>query len=131
MQVKSSAYLASMKPLYRKLLDACLAEYGYASVLAADVEAKDYSVSRAGISVSENNRFGRRGFVVRVYQGEGYAEYSGNELSEEKISGILAELKRSISKAAEKGGTQRLASVSGRVPREMDTPITKNRWKVW
>lgn len=101
MQVKSSAYLASMKPLYRKLLDACLAEYGYASVLAADVEAKDYSVSRAGISVSENNRFGRRGFVVRVYQGEGYAEYSGNELSEEKIAGILAELKRSISKAAE------------------------------
>ena len=66
MQVKSSAYLASLKPLCRKLLDACLGEYAYASVLAADVDAKDYSVSRAGITLSENNRFGKRGFVVRV-----------------------------------------------------------------
>ena len=101
MQVKSSAYLASLKPLCRKLLDACLGEYAYASVLAADVDAKDYSVSRAGITLSENNRFGKRGFVVRVYAGEGYAEYSGNELSEEKIPEILAELSRSIRKAAE------------------------------
>ena len=101
MQVNSSAYLASMKPLYQKLLDACLAKYSYASVLAADVDAKDYSVSRAGISLSENNRFGKRGFVVRVYQGEGYAEYSANELSPEKIPEVLAELERSISKAAE------------------------------
>ena len=67
----------------------------------ADVDAKDYSVSRAGITLSENNRFGKRGFVVRVYAGEGYAEYSGNELSEEKIPEILAELSRSIRKAAE------------------------------
>ena len=101
MQVDSSAYLASMKPLYRQLLDACLAQYSYASVLAADVDAKDYSVSRAGISLSENNRFGKRGFVVRVYAGEGYAEYSGNELSEEKIPDVLTELARSIRKAAE------------------------------
>ena len=101
MQVKPSAYLASMKPLYRQLLDACLAQYSYASVLAADVDAKDYSVSRAGISLSENNRFGKRGYVVRVYAGEGYAEYSGNELSEEKIPEVLAELSRSIRKAAE------------------------------
>ena len=101
MQVNSSAYLASQKSLYKKLLDACLARYSYASVLAADVDAKDYSVSRAGINLAENNRFGKRGFVVRVYEGEGYAEYSGNELSEEKIPDVLAELERSIRKAAE------------------------------
>ena len=101
MQVNSSAYLASQKSLYKKLLDACLARYSYASVLAADVDAKDYSVSRAGINLSENNRFGKRGFVVRVYEGEGYAEYSGNELSEDKISEVLAELERSIRKSAE------------------------------
>ena len=101
MQVNSSVYLAAMKPLYQKLLNACLAKYSYASVLAADVDARDYSVSRAGISVSENNRFGKRGFVVRVYTGEGYAEYSGNELSEEKIPEVLDELDRSISRAAE------------------------------
>ena len=101
MQVNSSAYLASQKPLYQALLDACLEKYSYASVLAADVDAKDYSVSRAGINLSENNRFGKRGFVVRVYEGEGYAEYSGNELSEDKISEVLAELERSIRKSAE------------------------------
>ncbi len=88
-----------MKPLYRSLLDTLLKKYRYASVLAADVDAKDYSVSRAGISVSENVRFGKRGFVVRVYTGEGYAEYSGNELSEKKFPEILAELERSISEA--------------------------------
>ena len=99
MQVKSSAYLASQKPLYQKLLSALLGQYSYASVLAADVDAKDYSVSRSGINIAENNRFGKRGFVVRVYAGEGYAEYSGNELSEEKIPGVLAELSRSITKA--------------------------------
>ncbi len=100
MQVRSSAYLASMKPLYQKLLKALLDKYSYASILAADVDARDYSVSRSGISVSENNRFGKRGYVVRVYEGKGYAEYSGNELSEEKISEILTELERSISEAA-------------------------------
>ena len=99
MQVRPSAYLASMKPLYRRLLDALCSRYSYASVLAADVDARDYSVSRAGISVSENNRFGKRGYVVRVYTGSGYAEYSGNELSEEKIPEILAALGRSIAGA--------------------------------
>ncbi|MBQ6196737.1 MAG: TldD/PmbA family protein [Lachnospiraceae bacterium] len=101
MQVDSSAYLTSMKPLYRALLDSLLEDYGYASVLAADVDAKDYSVARSGISISENVRFGKRGFVVRVYTGEGYAEYSGNELSREKFPEIKNNLSHNIKKSSE------------------------------
>lgn len=90
MQVSSSTYLTSLRPVLKELLDALLERYEYASILATDVEMKNYNVSRSGIRIAENNMFGRRGFTARVYKEHGYLEYSGNSLSADMIPEILA-----------------------------------------
>ncbi|MBO7363936.1 MAG: TldD/PmbA family protein [Lachnospiraceae bacterium] len=92
MNVLPSAYLTGQKPLFRKLLDALLERYTYASVLAEDADARNYSVSGRGTDISGDTRFGKRGFVVRVYEGSGYAEYSGNLLTEAMIPEILGRI---------------------------------------
>ena len=51
MQVSSSTYLTSLRPVLKELLDALLERYEYASVLATDVEMKNYNVSRSGIRI--------------------------------------------------------------------------------
>jgi len=96
MKVESSSYLSKMKPIYQELLKALLDKYTYASLLAADVECKSYSVSGRGISVSEDNRFGKRAFTVRVFQGKGYAEYSANELEKDDIPSVLKTIEEKL-----------------------------------
>ena len=100
MKVQSSDYLSGLKPVLQKLLQALLRQYDYASVLAADVDAKDYSVSARGMNVSENDHFGKRGFVVRVHAGGGYAEYSANALTEEEIPAVLQCIDQELQNAA-------------------------------
>ncbi len=96
MKVESSLYLTQLRPVLRELLDALLAEYGYASILATDVEAKNYAVSRSGIQIAENVMFGRRGFTARVYKDGGYMEYSGNSLTAADVPGIVEYFGRSL-----------------------------------
>ena len=100
MKVQSSDYLSDLKPVLQKLLQALLRQYDYASVLAADVDAKDYSVSARGMNVSENDHFGKRGFVVRVHAGSGYVEYSANALTEEEIPAVLRCIDQELQNAA-------------------------------
>jgi TldD protein len=91
-----------MRPLLKELLDGLLERYEYASVLAADVEMKSYSVNRSGIRITENNSFGRRGFTARVYKDGGYAEYSANCLKKEDLSAIFEQLDRSLKEIGER-----------------------------
>lgn len=82
MKTEQSLYLASIRPALKETLAALLKTYPYASVLATDVEAKDYALSMRGTNIAENNRFGKRGYVFRIYEGNGYLEYSGTTVSE-------------------------------------------------
>ncbi len=102
MKVESGTYLATMRPLLKELLDGLLERYEYASVLAADVEMKSYSVNRSGIRITENNSFGRRSFTARVYKDGGYAEYSANCLKKEDLSAIFEQLDRSLKEIGER-----------------------------
>ena len=102
MKVETSHYLAEQKSVLKELLGALLERYAYASVLATDVEAKNYSVSRSGIRIAENNIFGKRGFTARVFCGAGYLEYSANVISREDIPQILAYFENSLEKLAGK-----------------------------
>ena len=102
MKVETSHYLAEQKSVLKELLGALLERYAYASVLATDVEAKNYSVSRSGIRIAENNTFGKRGFPARVFCGAGYLEYSANVISREDIPQILAYFENSLEKLAGK-----------------------------
>ena len=103
MKVGSSTYLNRMRPLLEDLLKELLARYEYASVLAADVETKNYSVTRSGIRVEEEGLFGRRGFTARVYRNGGYAEYSANTLSREEIPGILDRFDTTLADLSSRG----------------------------
>ena len=92
MKAPDSAYLKQLKPTLRKLQQALSARYGYASVLAADGREHYYSVSARGISTTEDDEFGRRGFVARVHDGKAYAEYAATELNEVDIPAILEKI---------------------------------------
>lgn len=91
--------LFDMKPVFKKLLDALLLKYDYASILASEVECKNYSVSAHGINVSESNRFGKKAFTVRVHHNGGYSEYSAVTLSENDIPAILATVENLLKKS--------------------------------
>ena len=79
-----------VKPGLQKLIAALRETYPYASVLAVADDARAWRVSRAGVNISAAGTGGGTGFVARVFDGVGCAEYSFNEFSEEKIPGICA-----------------------------------------
>ena len=96
MKVKESSYIKENKPLFVELKDELLKNFEYASVLVQDAEGKLYSVQKTGTTISENDC--ERGFVVKVYDGGCYAEYSDNDISKEKIGKIVSLVKERLVK---------------------------------
>ena len=90
MKVKSSKYLKEIKPLLVHLRDRLLEEYPYVSILASDSVGKQYSVSKDITSISMISWLTGQGFVVKVYDGASYGEYSFNEISEDGIDKIVS-----------------------------------------
>ena len=103
-QVALCPWIKQTRSAAKSLLEALLAKYPYASILLTDSKAKNYSISRSGISVNANTDYGDRGAVVRIYDGKGYAEYATNMLSLERIPEILQTL------------SDRLAPIAGALP---------------
>ncbi|MDE7261387.1 MAG: hypothetical protein K2N78_04910, partial [Oscillospiraceae bacterium] len=102
-----------VKPGLKKLIAALRETYPYASVLAVADDGRSWSISRGGISIGASRMGGGTGFVVRVFDGTGCAEYSFNEFSEEKIPEIRETL---ASRLAEQN-----AALEGFAP--LPTPI--------
>jgi len=96
MRVKESKYIKENRPLFRELVDELLKSFEYASVLVCDSIGKTYSVSKSGINANESDMTTSRGFVVKVYDGGCYAEYSGNTISEEEIGKIVLRVKEEL-----------------------------------
>lgn len=97
--------LTSDKYLTEKKQDIIhLAEYlvndsfNEASVLAVNATGKRYSISRAGMNVSDDSLLCTRGFVIRVTDGEKWAEHSCNSINPEDYSKISSSLKELIKK---------------------------------
>ena len=90
------------KPGLQKLIRALGEEYPYASVLAVADDTRAWRVSRSGINISANGMGGGgTGFVIRVFDGMGCAEYSFNEFSEEKIPAICGLMARRLAEQKE------------------------------
>ena len=87
--------LDAQKPALRKLVAALRERYPYASVLATDEHFRSWRVSRNGITISSEGD-GGYGFVIRVFDETGCAEYSINAFSEEMIPKIAAEMERRL-----------------------------------
>ncbi len=96
MELKDSEYLKKIKPTAKKLLSALLEKYEYASILAVDATGGNYAVSRTGVSIASSELYCNRGFVVRVYDKKGMAEYSFNELDDEHIPKLLSDIEAEI-----------------------------------
>ena len=83
--------LDAVKPALQKLIAALRERFAYASVLATDERYRMWRVSKNGISITSEGD-GGYGFVIRVFDETGCAEYSINTFSEELIPAIVKEM---------------------------------------
>ena len=118
-----------VKPGLQKLIAALGETYPYASVLAVEDDARSWRVSRAGVNISASGNEGGAGFVVRVFDGTGCAEYSFNEFSEEKIPDICAALARRM--AEQNAALEDFAPLPTPIPADEPAVLKKETgWKV-
>lgn len=95
-KTEMSNYLSKNKDKLVQIVNVLSKDYKYVSILGADVVGKRYSVQKSGISISDSD-WTERGFVLRVYNGICYSEFSFNELPEDvevlksKINSIAIE----------------------------------------
>lgn len=76
-------------PALKKLVKELREKYEYASVLAVQDDSRSWRIGRSGINIQSGGRMGGNGYVIRVFDKIGCAEYSLNEFSEEKIPDVL------------------------------------------
>ena len=84
--------LDAQKPALKKLIAALREHYAYASVLATAERYRAWRMSKNGISLSASGLDGGDGYVIRVFDETGCAEYSINAFSEDMIPGIVSEM---------------------------------------
>ena len=82
-------------PAMKKLVSELRKKYAYASVLAVNDDNRSWRVSRSGASIGAQGR-GGSGYVVRVFDDIGCAEYSFNEFSGDMIPEIVNKIGEKI-----------------------------------
>jgi len=85
-----------VKPGLQELIRTLRSVYPYASVLAVADETRRWSVSRSGPAISATGMGGGTGYVVRVFDGVGCAEYSFNEFDRAMIPALCETLARRL-----------------------------------
>lgn len=95
MKVKMSPYLLKEKTTLKKLVEILSSKYKYVSILGCDTMGKNYTVSKSTIAVNDST-WSERGFVLRVYNGINYSEFSFNELPGEKLEEFAAYLSQQL-----------------------------------
>lgn len=93
--------LDSKLPALRTLIKELRKQYDYASVLAVSDNSRSWRVARSGVNIRSAALGGGNGYVVRVFDKTGCAEYSFNEFSEKKIPAILDAMKERLSAQTE------------------------------
>ena len=86
-----SEFLKSKKKLMKKLV-AQFEEFDYVSILASDINGKIYSVSTRQTAVNESSY--ERGFVIKLYKGRLYREYSFDHLTEENFEEVVQNIRK-------------------------------------
>jgi len=95
MKVEMSKYLSNQKPLLAELIDILSNDFKYASVLAVDSKGTSYGVGRTGCQIGDS-MLTERGYVVRVFNGVNYSEYSFNDLNEVILPEIVSSIKKVV-----------------------------------
>jgi TldD protein len=84
MKVKFSKFLDEKAFIIEKIVSTLSRIYGYASILGSDTYGKRYLVTDTGINISDSN-WNERGFVLRIFNGLNYSEFSFNEMEEPSV----------------------------------------------
>ena len=92
--------LDQIKPALKDLVKELRKKYAYASVLAVEDDNRGWRISRTGTRINSQGFGGGSGYVVRVFDNIGCAEYSFNEFSEEKIPQIVKTIEERIAQEA-------------------------------
>ncbi len=85
-------YLVSRKDICKKLITELRKKYEYVSILGVDTYGISISVDRFTSSVSDSGS-SERGFVVKVYDGNGYLEYSTEDINQDNFKKIVKDIK--------------------------------------
>ncbi len=91
MKLKTSDFLLSRKAQLQQIVDILGQEFSYVSILGADVSGKSYTVRSSGFSIKPSED-SQRGFVVRVFQENGFSEYSFNDLDVKRVCERVREI---------------------------------------
>ncbi len=95
MKVSMSPFLTKSKGIVKELVLELSKEFQYVSVLGTDTKGKTYSVSMAGVEISDS-MWCERGFVVRVHNGINYSEFSFNQVEENNLQSIIEQIKNGL-----------------------------------
>lgn len=95
MDVKMSAFLQKNKKILKELVRKLSEDFDYVSVLGTDTKGTTYSVRGSGTNITDS-MWNERGFVVRVFNGINYSEYSFNNISESNIDKITEDIRASV-----------------------------------
>ncbi len=91
MKVEYSKFLNDNKEVVKRIVSELSNNFNYVSVLGVDTLGKTYSVSKRGSSINDS-MWSERGFVVRVFNGIGYSEFSFNELNVDFVIDKMSEI---------------------------------------
>ena len=121
--------LDRLKPGLKQLVAALRQTYPYASVLAVADDSRSWRISRSGTSISTAGMGGGSGFVVRVFDHTGCAEYSFNEFSEAKIPEICALMAKRL--AEQNAATAEFQPLPTPIPADDPAELKKETgWKI-
>ena len=91
-----SSYLQSRHNLCQELVRRLLKKYEYVSLLGKQIVGKSIRVSTFNVSIGDSMET-QCGFVVKLYNGNTYSEYSFSDITEETIDIIEKEIEEKLS----------------------------------
>jgi len=83
-----SKYLKRKKPIVRQLIEMLSKKYAYVSVLATEVTGTNIVVDKSTTNVTPSG-ITESGFVIKVFNGAVYSEFSTNEIEEKSLVSII------------------------------------------
>ena len=86
-----SSFLASKKDVCKKLVNELLKKYEYVSLLGTHSTGKSVGVSSRVTSISDGMG-GQCGFVVKIFNGCSYSEYSFSEIEEGSLETLIEDI---------------------------------------
>lgn len=95
MVVKPSTFLQNAHPVLKKLVSSLSEKYSYVSILGSDVSGTSYSVRTNSTTITDST-WNERGFVLRIFNGIQFYEYSFNQLNNENLEKLLTKIKSAM-----------------------------------